>query len=269
MSRGSRKHILDWTSKPEFCAELVQLVDPVDVRISASSSWMPRGHNAAKEARLETFGPAVLPDSNVWRGLRTWWLAHEQGANTPNWDIALSAEVEGKPGLVLVEAKANVPELRCSGKALQSDASGASRQNHQRIGTALDEAYTALRLFSPGVAISRDSHYQLSNRIAFAWKLATLGVPTVLVYLGFWGDQGIVDAGEPFRDPAHWNEVFASYAHSRVPSELLERRIDCGPGSAWFLVRSRPVIQSSERVFCRDSRGAGAHPRRPADAWLL
>src|ERR1017187_10237783 len=100
MSRGSRKHILDWTSKPEFCAELVQLVDPVDVRISASSSWMPRGHNAAKEARLETFGPAVLPDSNVWRGLRTWWLAHEQGANTPNRSEEHTSELQSPMYLV-------------------------------------------------------------------------------------------------------------------------------------------------------------------------
>jgi len=182
----------------------------------------------------------------VWPSLQTWWLAHEAGANTPNWDIALSCEVEGKPGLVLVEAKANVPELGLLGKKLDCAASEASRENHERIGRAIDEACTALRLVNPKISISRDSHYQLSNRIAFAWKLASLGLPTVLVYLGFLGDRGISDAGEPFRDMAHWNEVFAKYAHSLVPNELFERRIECGPATAWFLLRSRPVIQSSE-----------------------
>lgn len=33
--------------------------------------------------------------------------------------------------------------------------------------------------------IERDSYYQLSNRFAWTWKLASLGVPVVLLYLGF------------------------------------------------------------------------------------
>jgi hypothetical protein len=160
-----------------------------------------------------------------------------------------TSQVEGNPGLVLVEAKANVPELGLSGKHLDSTASQASRGNHKRIACAIDEARTALRLVNPKVSITRDSHYQLSNRIAFTWKLASPGIPTVLVYLGFLGDQGIADAGEPFRDKLHWDDVFANYAHSLVPDELFERSIECGPARAWFLVRSRPVIQSSEPLL--------------------
>lgn len=95
------------------------------------------------------------------------------------------------------------------------------------------------------MAISRDSHYQLSNRIAFAWKLASLGVPTVLVYLGFYGDEGIRDAGEPFRDHAHWDETFASYAHTLVPSDLFNTRLDCGNAPTWFLVKARKVLEIS------------------------
>src|SRR5207248_1224998 len=116
MFRGSRKHVLDWTARPAFCEELLRLVAPVDVRISARSAWMPRGYLAPDEARLGTFGPMFLSDSAVWTTLRKWWLAHEQGANTPNWDIAMGCQVEGRPGLILVEAKANVPELTVVGK---------------------------------------------------------------------------------------------------------------------------------------------------------
>lgn len=54
------------------------------------------------------------------------------------------------------------------------------------------------------MTISRDSHYQFANRLGFAWKLASIGVPTVLVYLGFTGDDGIIDRGEPLRDADHW-----------------------------------------------------------------
>ena len=66
----------------------------------------------------------------------------------------------------------------------------------ENIGAALAEACDGLAQLGIATRISRDSHYQLSNRLAFTWKLATLGVPTVLVYLGFIGDEGIRDAGE-------------------------------------------------------------------------
>lgn len=246
MFRGSRKRILDWTSKPEFCAELLQLMAPVEVRVSGRSRWMPRGHVAPGEARLETFGPEALPDVSAWPSLQTWWLAHKDGANTPNWDLALSCQIGGRPGLVLVEAKANVPELNASGKVLEPAASSGSRDNHNQIGVAIREACLQLRRISPAVSISRDSHYQLSNRVAFTWKLASLGVATILVYLGFYGDEGIKDVGEPIKSAQGWNDVFGAYAYSVVPKDLFERRIDCGAAPMWLLVRSRQVIEPSE-----------------------
>lgn len=245
MYRGSRKHVLDWTDRAEFAVELLQLVAPVECRISASSQWMPRGRTAPEEARLDTFGPRALPHSQAWSALRTWWLAHDRGANTPNWDIAATCEIEGTPGLILVEAKANVPELSASGKSLEATPSATSGANHRRIGSAIQEACDALRQVSPSIAISRDSHYQLSNRVAFAWKLASLGIPTVMVYLGFVGDSGIADAGAPFTDAAHWETCFTQYAASTVPKDLFEHRLECGAAAAWLLVRTRPVHEAS------------------------
>lgn len=245
MVRGSRKHVLDWTSRPEFCVQLLRLVAPVDVRISARSIWKPQGYRAPDEARLDTFGPQFLPDSAVWTTLRKWWLANAAGANTPNWDIAMGCEIEGHQGLILIEAKANVPELTLAGKPADSTASSRSAENHHRIGLAINEACVALQRINVSTSISRDSHYQLSNRVAFAWKLASLGVPTLLVYLGFIGDDGIKDAGVPFADSGHWEATFAEYAHSIVPRDLFETRIDCGAAPAWFQVRSRPVIETS------------------------
>jgi hypothetical protein len=200
-----------------------------------------------EEARLDTFGPSVLPESDVWTTLRSWWLVHERGANTPNWDIAVGCEVDDRPGFVLVEAKANVQELSLGGKSLDAGASGRSAENHNQIGRAITEACVELQRISARTAISRDSHYQLSNRVAFSWKLASLGIPTVLVYLGFIGDEGIVDAGVPFTDSAHWKTAFAEYAHAVVPEALFERRIECGAAPTWFLVRSRQVLDVSQR----------------------
>jgi hypothetical protein len=107
--------VLDWTDRPQFSVELLQLVAPVDCRLTARSQWMPQGYRSPDEARLETFGPKVVPETETWSNLRTWWLAHERGANTPNWDIAASCEIDEKPGLILIEAKANLPELSIAG----------------------------------------------------------------------------------------------------------------------------------------------------------
>lgn len=140
MYRGSRKHVLDWTESRTFRHELADLLSPIPVTIRARDTWMPRGFDNPDEARLETFGPSWMPSHPAWRKLANWWLAHERGANTPNWDIAVGCAVDDRPGLVLVEANANWPELKCDGKSLSEDASRNSRENHARIGQAIAEA---------------------------------------------------------------------------------------------------------------------------------
>ena len=208
---------------------------------------MPCGYDASREARLETFGPRVMPGIPVWPLLRSWWLAQPRGANTPNWDIAASCMCEGRPGLVLVEAKANLPELGTAGKRLALGASPSAAANHSRIGLAIDEACKAWRACDPDVCISRESHYQLSNRLAFAWKLANLGVPVVLVYLGFIGDKGIADAGWPFMIDAEWQAAFAGYAAGVGVDGLFEHRYEFAGTAAWLLARSRHVLSNSPK----------------------
>jgi len=206
---------------------------------------MPRGYREPDEARLETFGPRCLPGHPAWQTLSKWWLKHERGANTPNWNIALSCELDGRPGLILVEAKAHEYELKSEGKILDPDASDNARANHTQITTAIDEACRGLRLLEPDIAIACSSHYQLANRVAFTWKLATLNIPTVLIYLGFYGDTGIGDVGPPLTSEAHWKQTFEKYAKPSACPRLLERRLDCGAAPAWIVVRARPVLEAS------------------------
>lgn len=256
MERGSRKHVLDWTEQPDFLAELESLLSPIPVSISPGSYCMPRGYGNPQEARLESFLSQALPDMQLSAQLQEWWLVHTRGANTPNWDIAVACEVEGRRGLVLVEAKANWPELGRSGKKLPEGASPHSVENHLRIGTAIEESLAAWQQIDSGVAVSRDTHYQLSNRLAFSWKLASLGIPVVLIYLGFMGDDGIRDAGEPFRDDANWRAAFSEYAASVVPIELFEMRHDFGSAPVWLGVRSARVLEiSPPRAQAKQSLG--------------
>lgn len=239
-------HVLDWTEQPTFAVDLLRLVQPVRCTVDANARWMPQGHAHPAEARLETFGPQAFPDkpTSIWQALHDWWLVN--GGNTPNWDIALRANIEGEPGLILVEAKANVPELDNGPKAQRKDRSPGSEANDRRIRQALEEAHTALEAEVPGVKLSCDADYQLSNRIAFTWKLASLGTPTVLVYLGFTGDKGMDASGRAmFRDADAWTSAFTSHLQTAAQPSILERRIPTTGAAMWMLARSKPVLRDS------------------------
>lgn len=247
MYRGSRKHVLDWTAKPEFTSELTSLIAPIPVKITTGAKLMPRGLQNPKEARLETFGPNWIPSHPAWAKLKDWWLLHKRG-NTPNWDIAVGCTIEERPGLVLVEAKANRKELKVDKKVLKKNASKNSQENHQQIGLAIDEARSGWQRIDPRIKITRDSHYQLANRLAFTWKLGMFGFPVVLVYLGFTQDEGIRNVGNPFANEQDWRQVFSEYSSSVVPFELFDQRIDLGPAPIWLAIRSRSVLEVSPQA---------------------
>ncbi len=83
------------------------------------------------------------------------------------------------PGLILAEAKAHYGELGSGGGVAKN------HQNEKRIRDAIAEANHNLNRISYGWNLTADSHYQLCNRFAWGWKVASLGVPVILVYLGF------------------------------------------------------------------------------------
>ena len=109
----------------------------------------------------------------------------------------------GGPGglIVLIEAKAHEKELieaETGKKNIGTPVSGNARRNLMRIDWAIRDASAAL-IEETGLtwALSRDWNYQMSNRFAWAWKLADLGIPVVLVYLGFLSANEMSDQGKP------------------------------------------------------------------------
>jgi hypothetical protein len=214
---------------------------------------MPRGSVEPREARLNVVGRHFLPGFSRWDEVGSWWLATPGRGNTPNWDIASTCTIRGQRGLVLVEAKAHELELKKEGKSpptrrgreKELGPSDESNANHDEIRSAIAQAGDALRLIDPVVHLSSERHYQLANRIAFAWRLASLGVPVVLVYLGFLGDTGIADVGPPFVSNEAWEQALRSYTADVFPSQLWEKPIECGGAPFWFLARSRHVREPS------------------------
>jgi len=250
---GSRMHVLDWIDgrSGDFTKSLNSLLAPSGAIVLPGMDMMPRGHGDPTEARLCRPCEPLLPRSTSLK-LRAWWLAVDKPtANDPNWDLVTTAMYPGdRPGLVLVEAKAHVSELANErfGKRVTSSTNSL---NHARIGEAISEARDGLSGTEAGVGISRDKCYQLSNRVAFAWKLASEGMPIVLIYLRFAGDDMIAGPEGLIRNGAHWRELMRSHANGIIPDGLWGRRITADSGELWLLEACLPVARPSASLVDR------------------
>jgi hypothetical protein len=86
--------------------------------------------------------------------------------------------------------------------------------------------------------LKADRCYQLSNRFAWASKMASLGVPVVLVYLGF---LGAIEMPRPFRDHAVWESCLREYANGCVPKDAWNSKLMVGAMPLLPLIRSAGV----------------------------
>lgn len=251
--RGSfPRCLLLMSGSPEVVsARLTHLVAVDGVTVGPSDRWMPSGIPLAREDgtwAMELTREAKLGQAPLLLGpehrasLTSWWLASPGRANEPNWDIASTCRIHGRPGLLLIEAKAHDQELlrEAKGKPLERDASTGTLLNHARIGDCIaDESQRLTRDTKLVWSLSRDAHYQLSNRFAWSARLASLGVPVVLVYLGFLRAEEMSDRGRPFATPEDWKQ-------------LVERNTPAVPGAVWEREQSvggvvmLPVIRAIE-----------------------
>jgi hypothetical protein len=255
--RGSFPRCLLFTEGDRIVVadKLTKLVGLPGVQVDAKDFWMPRGlpilkangewdTTPIKEAKLgESIG--FLSDDQCKR-VTSWWLAVLKRANTPNWDIASTCRIGDQDGLLLVEAKAHDAELNKDGKSLDDDASEGSIANHEQIGRVTNAASAGLSKTMAGWNLSRDMHYQLANRFAWAWKLSTMNVPVVLVYLGFLGATEVTDRpklGEPFLDCADWSRIVLEHSRNIVPERAWGRDFKVGG------ITFKPLIRVWEQEF--------------------
>jgi hypothetical protein len=192
---------------------------------------MPRGFLEPEEAKLGE-APIFLTEDQH-RMITGWWLAVKRGANTPNWDVVSTCKIEGQPGLILIEAKAYDKELKQNDKCNASNA-----DNLEQIGKAIREANAGLNTILPGWRLAQDSYYQICNRFAWSWKIATLGVPVILVYLGFLNAEEMADQGEPLHSTDEWGDVIRSHAHGIVPDHAWNTRLEINGTPMCTLIRA-------------------------------
>ena len=217
---------------------MTELINLPEVSVNPTDKWIPWGKpvqvndgkwdkSPANEAQLHK-ADALLP-ANIRMQLRDWWLSVLRNAQTPNWDIASTCLIEGQQGMLLVEAKAHSAEL-----APKSDkCSSTNSENRQRIAQAIEEANRGLSIATEGPwSLSRDHHYQLSNRFAWAWKLASLGVPVVLIYLGFLGARDMIGR-ELFHSSDDWEKCVKDYGKGVVDNDCWGR---------WLNIQGSPIL---------------------------
>ena len=242
---GSRMHVLDWVESrgEDFVSSLNRIIQVSGARVSPGFCWKPHSRRYHEEALLTKPCEPLLP-VEISRALRKWWFAVDRSnPNEPNWDLAVHVTFpNARPAIVLAEAKAHEDELQSEE---EGKSPGNNPMNHEQIGRDICEARDALGGSAKRVNISRDSHYQFSNCIAFAWKLAKEGVPMVLIYLGFTGDEGITDLSPCIRDDAHWRDLMKEHMDGIYPASLLEQEISCGKASMWVLIRTLKSVRMS------------------------
>ena len=242
--RGSKPRCHYLTHGPDevVAARLTALAAPFAI-VSAEDRWMPQGFRDRREAQLHK--AASLLDPSLGDQLKSWWLEPaSQRAMTPNFDIASTCTIDGVPGLLLVEAKAHDEELNkeACARLIKEKSSKERKASHEKIGAAIDDACAGLaRVTSLPWKISRNTCYQMSNRFAWGWKLTELGIPVVLVYLGFTRADEMKDRGAPFADHVAWETLVRSHSAGLFPPNVWGQK--WGSGTRTFV----PLIRSLEQ----------------------
>lgn len=227
--RGSRYRCLLASSLPgsTFAEWLTSLVQPF-ATVSPLDRHMPEEFSRPDEAKLGSENADRFLDRARSEQAVDWWLAAPARANIPNWDLVSTCKVGGRDGLILVEAKAHRSELK------ENDRCGSkNKRNQQRISAAIKEANDAL---GDGWRLSTDRCYQLSNRFAWAWKIASLGKPIVLVYLGF---LGALEMNQPFSSREDWESCVLKHANHCVPALAWERETNVKGTRSFLLFAQR------------------------------
>ena len=218
-----RCHLLTHGGPEQVAERLTNLVEPWG-KVNPTDYWMPQGFQDLEEAQLHN-APRLLDVITHGEALKSWWLAVAGAqSKTPNWDIASTCTINGKKGLLLIEAKAHDVELRNEekGKELKAPITSNSCRNHTRIDGCIQDANLGFA-GETGLpwSLSLKRNYQMANRFAWSWKLAELGIPVILVYLGFLQAEEMRKENQlPFGNHEAWDQLVKSHSQPLFPVSI-------------------------------------------------
>lgn len=238
--KGSAKHILELIDSPKFITTVNKILSPFDAVLKDNKTVQPKGLMDYSEYTLQHYinkhKLANTFPNLVNFNLNTWW--NPQGGKAPTWDMISLCKLNGKDALLLVEAKAHISEFDTYGKKEKDNPTDGSIANRINIEKRIKEACDYLNNTNKGFNVSINKHYQLSNRIAFSWKLNQLNIPVVLLYLGFTGDTYFTDY---FTDNNHWEIEFKKYLQGVLPYDFIN-----SASSEFLFIQSSLHIQAND-----------------------
>ena len=223
-----RCHWLTHGAPDQVAGRLTGLIEPWG-SVSEKDCWMPEGYCRTDEPELHD-ETSILPDSEDYLCIRNWWFKKFTGGfqTSPSFDIASTCTIGNNKGILLVEAKAHTKELRKEekGKPIKANPTDGERQNHDHIGQAIAWANGPLSDTTPFKwMLSRDHHYQMSNRFACACKLTEMGYPVIIIYLGFLNAEemrrGKTDT--PFQSHSEWESEVKNHSQPLFSGEIWEQ----------------------------------------------
>ncbi len=172
-----------------------ETVKKLGIKFTDDFDYYPKGLINPNEIELDKVELPINVDFNYCKELNKWWL--KKSAKTPTWDLVCNAEINGDQGLILVEAKAYEGEL-------PEEGSDAKEPNRSSIMGALKDVNDAY-----DYELSIDKCYQMSNRIAWGIKLASKGIPVVLIYLGF---ENTIEMDESLESWKEWDDAVRTHS---------------------------------------------------------
>lgn len=243
---GSRKHLLDLVES-DFRPTINALVSQSGLQLADKPDLRPYGRQtteARSEFELEEYLASHCPHDPLIA--EDWWIPHKTKDNKrPTWDLlAKLQDQDGASGLLLVEAKAHVKELKPQEGMSKPKDTDNSKENAEQIKRRIKETQKVLnRLNRTRIRLPCDNHFQLVNRFAYSCHLASLGWNVILLYLGFSGDTYFEDC---IRNERHWQRVMGGYLNGIVSDSFPESLFAFnGNGSLQMLIEAREVSSAS------------------------
>lgn len=258
--RGSRTRCISLMAadRPVVADTLEGIIRFPGVSVPADAKWLPYGvpqkTKTAKAWDLSAAEELVLGKSKGLfsptqdKTMLAWWLRHPRGSNKPNLDIASTCTIHGRPGIMLVEAKAHDQELHEASKPKPppDKTNPRSIANDTHIDEAIKRSAALLQEHTRRpCAISRVLCYQMSNRFALACKLTEMGYPVVLVYLGFLKAMEMEDIGNVIENPSDWQKLVKNHSKPLFPDGIwLE------DGATPWTLNGQPFIPLIRSINC-------------------
>jgi len=222
--KGSYRHMLDLVSASNFRDVMDSLLKGTGFRLAESDFRHP-----ASRSKKKDWTETILEDYlkkyplSEYEGLnRKWWIPFK--GNRPTWDLICHLEGGRKLGLLIVEAKAHLSEMsEKNSKSPVDKQNPRSIANDLSIRLRLAEASMGLSELRLGsFHLSADHDYQLSNRLAYMHKLASDGVPVILMYLGWEASPDW--SSDPFPSGSAWREAVKEHFKRIGPWKFVEKR---------------------------------------------